>query len=70
MWSFAGDGQLAGSPIVVNQYVFIGSASGNLYALDGSTGRQMWQVSPGSAIDSTVYQAGTHVTAYTLSIHP
>jgi outer membrane protein assembly factor BamB len=86
MWSFAGDGQLAGSPIVVNQYVFIGSASGNLYALDGSTGQQMWQVSLGSAIDATVYQmpmsslaagdgllvvpAGTRVTAYTLSIHP
>jgi outer membrane protein assembly factor BamB len=71
---------------LANQYVFIGSASGNLYALDGSTGQQMWQVSLGSAIDATVYQmpmsslaagdgllvapAGTRVTAYTLSIHP
>jgi PQQ-like domain len=37
--AFAGDGQLATAPIVVNNYVFIGSQSGNLYALDASTGQ-------------------------------
>ena len=50
LWSFAGDGQLAGSPIVVNQYVIIGSLSGNLYALDGSTGHQVWQVALGAPV--------------------
>jgi outer membrane protein assembly factor BamB len=86
IWSFAGDAQLAGSPIVVNQYVFIGSASGNLYALDGSTGQQKWTVNLGTAIDAAIYTmpmsslaagdgllivpSGTHVTAYTLSTQP
>ena len=42
VWSFAGDGMLISSPIVVNQYVFIGSSSGNLYALDAATGSQVW----------------------------
>ncbi len=85
-WSFSGDGQLAGAPIVVNQYVFIGSSSGNLYALDGTTGTQVWNVNLGAPIDYSVTElpftglaagdgllvvpAGTKVTAYTLSTNP
>ncbi|MGH8398467.1 MAG: PQQ-binding-like beta-propeller repeat protein [Gammaproteobacteria bacterium] len=85
-WSFSGDGQLIGAPIVVNQYVFIGSSSGNLYALDGTTGVQVWNVNLGTAIGSNVYSvplsglaagdgllvvpAGTTLTAYTLSTNP
>ena len=42
LWSFAGDGQLATAPITVNGYVFIGSATGNLYALDATNGQQLW----------------------------
>ncbi|HEX9139872.1 MAG TPA: PQQ-binding-like beta-propeller repeat protein, partial [Steroidobacteraceae bacterium] len=49
-WSFAGDGHLVTSPILVNQYVFVGSASGNLYGLDAATGAQVWQVNVGAAI--------------------
>ncbi|MHB8405806.1 MAG: PQQ-binding-like beta-propeller repeat protein [Gammaproteobacteria bacterium] len=85
-WSFNGDGNLVGSPIAVNQYVFIGSSSGNLYALDGNTGAQVWNVNVGAPIDSSVLElpftglaagdgllvvpAGTTVTAYTLSTNP
>jgi outer membrane protein assembly factor BamB len=50
LWSFAGDGQLATAPIVVNNYVFIGSGSGNLYALDASSGQQVWSQNLGAAI--------------------
>jgi len=50
LWSFAGDGELVTSPIVINQYVFIGSTSGNVYALDGATGQQVWQGSLGGVI--------------------
>jgi outer membrane protein assembly factor BamB len=50
LWSFTGDGELVTSPIVINQYVFIGSTSGNVYALDGATGQQVWQVSLAGAI--------------------
>jgi outer membrane protein assembly factor BamB len=49
-WSFVGDGKLVTSPIVVNQYVFIGSSSGNVYALDSGTGSQLWQYNVGAAI--------------------
>ncbi len=50
LWSYAGDGGLVTSPIVVNQYVFVGSSSGNLYALDSATGQQVWQMNIGSTI--------------------
>ncbi len=84
-WSFAGDGQLSGAPIAVNQYVFIGSASGNLYALDGATGQQAWQVTLPAPVASQfvlplsglaagdgllVVPAGTKVTTYLLSTNP
>ena len=82
-WSFAGDGQLSGAPIAVNQYVFIGSSSGNLYALDGTTGTQVWMVTLGASIDTNpmfsglaagdgllVVPSGTTVTSYTLSTNP
>jgi outer membrane protein assembly factor BamB len=85
-WSFNGDGQLVGSPIAVNQYVIIGSQSGNLYALDGITGAQVWNVNLDAPIDANVHQlpfsglaagdgllivpAGTKVTAYMLTTNP
>jgi outer membrane protein assembly factor BamB len=49
-WSFVGDGKLVTSPIVVNQYVFIGSSSGNVYALDSGSGAPIWQYNVGAAI--------------------
>ncbi len=85
-WSFTGDGQLDGAPIAVNQYVFIGSYSGNLYALDGTSGQQLWAATlpapitvgdielPFSGLSAgdglLVVPAGTKVTAYLLSTNP
>lgn len=52
-WSFAGDGELTTSPILVstpsNSYVFIGSASGMLYGLDAATGAVVWSVNVGAS---------------------
>lgn len=86
LWSFAGDGTLTGAPIVVNQYVFIGSTSGNLYALNATTGSQVWTQALGAPVGSgvggipysglsagdglLVVPAGTKVIAYTLSTNP
>lgn len=49
-WSFTGDGSLNTAPIVVNNYVFVGSSSGNLYGLDATTGNKLWTQSMGAAI--------------------
>ena len=48
LWSFAGDGTLAMPPLLVNNYVFVQGSSGNLYALDATTGAQLWQVAAGT----------------------
>lgn len=82
-WSFAGDGLLVTAPIVVNNYVFIGSSSGNLYGLDAATGSLLWTQNLGAAIPYPntgsglsagdgllVVPAGNTVTAYVLSSHP
>ena len=50
VWSFAGDGLLSTSPIVVGQNVIIGSSSGNVYAVDAATGVQVWTQNTGAAI--------------------
>ena len=49
-WSFAGDGLLVTSPVLVNQYVFVGASSGRLYAVDAATGRQQWVQDLGAPI--------------------
>lgn len=85
-WTFTGDGRLQGSPIAVDQYVFIGSGSGNVYAVDSTTGLQAWSVNAGAGIDTNVawmqltglsagdglliVPAGTKVVAFTLSVNP
>jgi outer membrane protein assembly factor BamB len=50
LWSFAGDGALTNAPVVVDSYVFIGSTNGNLYALDATSGTQLWTKNLGAPI--------------------
>ena len=41
-WTFAGDGNLVTAPVVVNDTVFVGSSSGNVYGLNVTTGSEIW----------------------------
>jgi outer membrane protein assembly factor BamB len=50
LWSFQGDGSLSSAPIVVDQYVLIGSSLGSLYALDARSGAKVWQGNAGNPI--------------------
>lgn len=54
LWTFTGDGQLMSSPILVDQYVFVESSSGNLYALDAASGSAVWQQNVGATIPAGV----------------
>lgn len=49
-WTFSGDGSLDSAPIVDNGFVYIGSNSGNLYALAESTGAVVWTTNVGAPI--------------------
>lgn len=77
LWSFAGDGGLVYSPVVVNSYVFVGSSSGKLYALDAASGavQQTWSLGAAptalSAGDGLlIVPAGNTVNAFVLSTNP
>jgi outer membrane protein assembly factor BamB len=48
LWRFTGNGQLFSAPFTVNDTVFVASMNGKLFAVDGTTGTEIWQ-----------YQAGT-----------
>src|SRR5688572_28060425 len=50
LWSFAGDGSLQSAVLVVNDYVYVGSATGRLYALNAATGQQVWTTIAGTSI--------------------
>ena len=41
-WTFNGDGRLQSSMLVVNDYVYVGSDLGKLYALEAATGTPVW----------------------------
>ena len=50
LWSFVGDGTLQSAVLVVNDYVYVGSAQGRLYAVDAATGQQAWVTTAGTSI--------------------
>jgi len=55
-WSFAGDGTLSSAPIIDNGYVYIGSTSGKLYAVDATTGANVWTGPLGAAVQPPTEQ--------------
>lgn len=54
-WTFAGDGNLVTAPIAVNNQVYLGSSSGNLYALDAATGAVVWSTNVGAAMANPAF---------------
>src|ERR1041385_2427894 len=49
-WTFNGDGRLQSSMLVVNDYVYVGSDLGKLYAVEAATGTPVWSTTVGSPI--------------------
>lgn len=62
LWTFTGDGHLVTSPLLVGSYVIVGSDTGNLYALDATSGTQAWQVNVGAPLPKALGYAA--VTPY------
>ncbi|MEV6308660.1 PQQ-binding-like beta-propeller repeat protein [Streptomyces sp. NPDC051840] len=50
-WKFEGDGEISTAPIVVNGYVYVGSRTGKLWALNGATGQPVWTTDVGAPIN-------------------
>jgi outer membrane protein assembly factor BamB len=60
LWTFQGDGELSSSPVVIDNVVIVGSASGTVYAVNATTGQPLWSDVAGPTI---LYQDGTDATA-------
>jgi len=54
LWTFTGDGELNTAPLILNsgsdRFVIIGSWLGRLYALDATSGREVWSTDVGAPI--------------------
>jgi outer membrane protein assembly factor BamB len=73
LWSFAGDGGLATTPVVVDGFLYVTSITGRMWALDTSTGRPVWgddvgapirNASPGAGDGRVVVPASNLLVAY------
>lgn len=58
IWTFTGDGRLTSAPIVVNGHVYVGSGSGQLWALDPATGTPVWTTNVGASIEEPYEMGG------------
>ena len=61
LWHKQTGGAVRSSPVIAGGIVVIGSADGNLYALDASTGYEKWRFSADSAVTSTAAIASGRV---------
>ncbi|NYF54184.1 PQQ-binding-like beta-propeller repeat protein [Micromonospora purpureochromogenes] len=50
LWTFTGDGGLLNAPIIAGGYVYVGSETGMLWAVDPATGRAVWSTQVGAPI--------------------
>jgi len=57
-WAYQTRGQISSSPAVVGGVVYVGSADGNVYALDATSGAKKWAYRTGSPIDPSPAVAG------------
>jgi len=53
VWRFRGDGYLDGTPLVVNDTVYVGSGSGALFGVAARTGRVRWRDRLGTPIPAS-----------------
>jgi len=51
-WTFETDGPIYSSPTLDDNWIYVGSGDGHLYALDLNTGAERWRFGTGGAVDS------------------
>src|ERR1051325_4243735 len=53
VWTFATDGPVRSSPLLVDGAIVFGSGDGNLYAVDATTGKERWRFATGGPVDGS-----------------
>jgi outer membrane protein assembly factor BamB len=62
LWFFSGDNQLTTAPLVLNGYVYVGSSTGQFWALDETTGLPVWTDNVGAPIPDIDEHNGGELT--------
>jgi len=57
-WTFQGDKEFAGSPVVADGRVFIGNNDRKLYCIEAATGKKLWDFATGDQVESTPAVSG------------
>ena len=60
-WSFATGGAIVSSPLVVGGVVYVGSADGNLYAVEAASGKLRWKYDAHGDVNSSPAVSGDTV---------
>src|SRR5689334_17789001 len=47
VWTFATDGPVRSSPLLIDGAIVFGSGDGNLYAVDATSGKERWRFATG-----------------------
>lgn len=53
IWTFATDGPVRSSPLLVDGAIVFGSGDGNLYAVDATNGKERWRFATGAPVDGS-----------------
>src|SRR6266576_6953619 len=61
LWTFKTGRPVKSSAALDGGRVFIGSGDGNIYALDGATGKKIWDFKTGDAVESSPLALGGRV---------
>ena len=74
-WKFQTNGAVRGTAVIKDQRLFFGSADGNLYAIDKTTGKLAWKFQTGGALPScpaidqnTIYFTSRDKNVYALDL--
>jgi outer membrane protein assembly factor BamB len=53
VWTFSTNGDVASSPAIAGNVIYVGSEDGCLYAINGTTGEKLWEYTTGDQITSS-----------------
>jgi eukaryotic-like serine/threonine-protein kinase len=70
-WSFSTEGKILSSPLMLDNFIYVGSDDGNFYALNAKEGKEIWRFNTGNAIRCTaiahgqlvIFQSGNRLIA-------
>ncbi len=65
LWSYDGIGTLTGTPVYLNETLYVGSENGKLYQLDASDGKLIQSVDLGGSITTALISADSTIVATT-----